>query len=32
VLVAGAAVFNKKEGVSQALGKIRENLRKLEEV
>ena len=32
VLVAGAAVFNKKESVSQALGKIRENLRKLEEV
>jgi ribulose-phosphate 3-epimerase len=30
VLVAGAAVFNKKESVSQALGKIRENLRKLE--
>ena len=30
VLVAGAAVFNKKEGVSQALGRIRENLRKLE--
>jgi ribulose-phosphate 3-epimerase len=32
VLVAGAAVFNKKEGVSQALGRIRENLRKLEKV
>jgi len=30
VLVAGAAVFNKKESVSQALGRIRENLRKLE--
>ena len=30
VLVAGAAVFNKKEPVSQALGRIRENLRKLE--
>jgi ribulose-phosphate 3-epimerase len=30
VLVAGAAVFNKKENVSQALGRIRENLRKLE--
>jgi len=30
VLVAGAAVFNKKESVSKALGKIRENLRKLE--
>jgi len=32
VLVAGAAVFNKKESVSQALGRIRENLRKLEDV
>ena len=31
VLVAGAAVFNKKESVSQALGRIRENLRKLED-
>ena len=30
VLVAGAAVFNKKESVSQALARIRENLRKLE--
>jgi ribulose-phosphate 3-epimerase len=30
VLVAGAAVFNKKEGVSQALGRIRESLRRLE--
>jgi len=30
VLVAGAAVFNKKESVSQALGRIRESLRKLE--
>jgi len=30
VLVAGAAVFNKKESVSQALGRIRENLRKLD--
>jgi ribulose-phosphate 3-epimerase len=30
VLVAGAAVFNKKESVSQAVGRIRENLRKLE--
>jgi ribulose-phosphate 3-epimerase len=30
VLVAGAAVFNKKENVSQALGRIRENLRRLE--
>jgi len=30
VLVAGAAVFNKKESVSQALGKIRESLRRLE--
>jgi ribulose-phosphate 3-epimerase len=30
VLVAGAAVFNKKESVPQALGRIRENLRKLE--
>ncbi len=30
VLVAGAAVFNKKESVSQALGRIRDNLRKLE--
>jgi len=30
VLVAGAAVFNKKESVSQALGRIRENLRRLE--
>ncbi len=30
VLVAGAAVFNKKEPVSQALGRIRKNLRKLE--
>ena len=30
VLVAGAAVFNKKESVSQALGRIREGLRKLE--
>ena len=32
VLVAGAAVFNKKESVSQALGRIRENLRKIEKV
>jgi len=31
VLVAGAAVFNKKENVSQALGRIRKNLRKLED-
>ena len=30
VLVAGAAVFNKKEGVSQALGRIRESLRRIE--
>ena len=30
VLVAGAAVFNKKESVAQALGRIRENLHKLE--
>ena len=30
VLVAGAAVFNKKESVSQALGRIRESLRRLE--
>ena len=30
VLVAGAAVFNKKENVSQALGRIRESLRRLE--
>jgi len=30
VLVAGAAVFNKKESVSQALERIRKNLRKLE--
>lgn len=30
VLVAGAAVFNKKESVSQALGRIRDNLRRLE--
>jgi len=30
VLVAGAAVFNKKESVSQALGKIRESIRRLE--
>ena len=30
VLVTGAAVFNKKEGVSQALGRIRESLRRLE--
>lgn len=29
VLVAGAAVFNKKESVSQALGRIRENLNRL---
>ncbi len=29
VLVAGAAVFNKKEGVSQALGRIRKSLRRL---
>jgi ribulose-phosphate 3-epimerase len=30
VLVAGAAVFNKKENVSQALGRIRKSLRRLE--
>jgi len=30
VLVAGAAVFNKKESVSQALGRIRESLRRLD--
>lgn len=30
VLVAGAAVFNKKESVSQALGRIRESLRRVE--
>jgi ribulose-phosphate 3-epimerase len=30
VLVAGAAVFNKKESVSQALGRIRESLRGLD--
>ena len=30
VLVAGAAVFNKKESVSQALGRIRESLHRLE--
>ena len=30
VLVTGAAVFNKKESVSQALGRIRENLSRLE--
>jgi len=30
VLVAGAAVFNKKENVSQALGRIRESLSRLE--
>jgi ribulose-phosphate 3-epimerase len=30
VLVAGAAVFNKKENVAQALERIRESLRKLE--
>lgn len=30
VLVAGAAVFNKKESVAQALGRIRESLSKLE--
>jgi ribulose-phosphate 3-epimerase len=30
VLVAGVAVFNKKESVAQALGRIRESLRKLE--
>lgn len=30
VLVAGAAVFNRKESVAQALGRIRESLRKLE--
>jgi len=30
VLVAGAAVFNKKEGVAQALGRIKEGLGKLE--
>jgi ribulose-phosphate 3-epimerase len=30
VLVAGAAVFNKKESVAQAIKKIRENLRDLE--
>jgi ribulose-phosphate 3-epimerase len=30
VLVAGAAVFNKKESVAQALGRIREGLGKLE--
>ena len=32
VLVAGAAVFNKKESVSKALGRIRESLRRLENV
>ena len=31
VLVAGAAVFNKKENVSQALERIRESLRRLEQ-
>ncbi len=31
VLVAGAAVFNKREGVSQAIARIREGLRGLEE-
>ena len=31
VLVAGAAVFNKKESVSQALGRIRESLSRLEQ-
>jgi ribulose-phosphate 3-epimerase len=30
VLVAGAAVFNRKESVAQALGRIRESLSKLE--
>ena len=30
VLVAGAAVFNKKESVAQSIGRIRENLRNLE--
>jgi len=30
VLVAGAAVFNKRESVSQALGRIRENLIRIE--
>jgi len=30
VLVAGAAIFNKKESVSQALGRIKESLGKLE--
>jgi ribulose-phosphate 3-epimerase len=30
VLVAGAAVFNKKESVAQALGRIKESLGKLE--
>ncbi len=30
VLVAGAAVFNKKESVSQALGRIRKSLRRLD--
>jgi len=30
VLVAGAAVFNKRESVSQALGRIRENLSRIE--
>ncbi len=30
VLVAGAAVFNKRESVSQAIGRIRESLRGLE--
>jgi ribulose-phosphate 3-epimerase len=31
VLVAGAAVFNKKESVSQALGRIRKSLRRLDD-
>jgi len=30
VLVAGAAVFNKKESVAQSIGRIRESLRRLE--
>jgi len=30
VLVAGAAVFNKKESVAQSIGRIRESLRNLE--